>query len=568
MGDESSGSKEESSGVPDDRVILHEHSNENLLKFDTHDKYSTISAIKKMIMKSLPPPKTNAPPQPLFNGLLRMGKNPNTPLLFMAFRTPEDSTAAAELLRGVFFRGRKQWQELPVTQRDLQLTHKGSSRKRSRGGEVLGQSKVAQWEGLAMEEQLARKKAHCLRVTEAIAPPGDKYAELFAGVHVSPELTGYRNHVQLSFGYSETGEPSIGFLKGAMIEGTCAIHSALGKDIVTMNPLAKQVAEAVMSVCHLFLLPEKGGLMVFDKVKQQGFWRKLQVRHNVLGEVMVDMELDIDSAEASVVSEVKTHLINTLFSEGLRAKLSMISGKETASVVSAQYHHGTGISSSSVDEPRHILFGTPTLTEHLLGLRFELSPTSFFQVNTSGMELLLCETAKVAALGPKTTLLDLCCGTGVIGLTLAKHVKRVIGIELVESAVSDARQNAKRNDIANATFCSGRVEHLLPDIINSLPEEDKTDIVAILDPPRAGVTTTVLKWIRGTPTIRRVVYISCEQKALERDCPSLTKSTTKAYRGLPFELVASFAVDLFPHTPHVEMVAVLARLQEESVSGG
>ncbi|RNF08813.1 tRNA (uracil-5-)-methyltransferase [Trypanosoma rangeli] len=109
MGIESheSGEKEVSRG-PTDGVVLREHSNENLLKFDTHDNYSTTSVIKKMIMKSLPPPKTNAPPQPLFNGLLRMGKNPNTPLLFMAFQTPEDGAAAAELLRGMLFRGKKQ----------------------------------------------------------------------------------------------------------------------------------------------------------------------------------------------------------------------------------------------------------------------------------------------------------------------------------------------------------------------------------------------------------------------------------------------------------------------------
>ncbi|RNF08812.1 tRNA (uracil-5-)-methyltransferase [Trypanosoma rangeli] len=416
-----------------------------------------------------------------------------------------------------------------------------------------------------MEEQLSRKKRHCLQVMRAIAPRGGKHEELFAGIHASPELTGYRNHVQLSFGYTEDAEPSIGFMKGAMVEGTCAIDSVVERDIVTVHPVAKALAQAVMSVYHIFSPPEKGGLVVFDKVRQQGFWRKLQVRHNVRGEVMVDIELDIDSAEASVVNDVKAQLTDALLSDALKRKLRTVSGNDTAAVVSVQYHHGTGmISSSAADVPRHILFGTSTLTESLAGLQFELSPTSFFQVNTAGMELLLRETAKVAALSSTTTLLDLCCGTGTIGLTLARYVKQVIGIELVESAVRDARRNAESNNITNVTFHGGRVEQLLPDIINALPAEDKTDIVAILDPPRAGMTPTVLKWIRGTQTIRRVVYISCEQKALERDCPPLTKPTTKAYRGLPFGVVAGFAVDLFPHTPHVEMVAVLARLEDEA----
>ncbi|KEG13583.1 tRNA (uracil-5-)-methyltransferase [Trypanosoma grayi] len=551
-------------------VMLREHSNENLLKFDTHDKYSTTSAIRKMIMKELPPPKTNLPPQPLFNGLIRIGKNPNSPLLFLAFQTPEESAAAAELLRGMLFRGKKQWYEVPVTQRDLQLTHKGGGKKRSRDeetAETSGQSKVSKWEGCAIEEQLSRKKRHCLQVMKAIAPSKETYEQLFTGIHASPELTGYRNHVQLSFGYTESGEPSIGFLKGSMVEGTCAIDSVLEKDIVTMHPLAKAVAHTVLSVQNEFSAPDKGGLKVFDKITQQGFWRKLQVRHNVLGETMVDVEVDIESVEESVANEVKERLSAVLQSDDLKTQLQAVTGKDTAAIVSAQYHHGTGISSPPSDVPRHILFGAPTLTEHLSGRQFELSPTSFFQINTAGMELLLRETVAVAALSTATTLLDLCCGTGTIGLTLARYVKRVIGIELVASAVQDAKLNAERNNVTNATFHCGRVEQLLPDVINALPAEDRADIVAILDPPRAGVTPTVLKWIRGTPTIRRVVYISCEQKALERDCPPLTKPTTKAYRGLPFVVAAGFAVDLFPHTPHVEMVVVLARCEDEASEG-
>ncbi|KAH9601266.1 (Uracil-5)-methyltransferase family [Trypanosoma melophagium] len=565
MSDDDSNVQAEATSKISEGVVLREHSNENLLKFDTHDKYSTTSAMKKLIMKELPPPKTNAPPEPLFNGLLRMGKNPNTPLLFMAFQTPEDSAAAAVLLRGMQFRGKRKWREVPVTQRDLQLTHKGGgSKKRPRDEVTAGQSKVAQWEGYTMEEQLARKKARCMQVTRGIIPTNVPNERIFAGIHPSPQQSGYRNHVQLSFGYTGNGKPSIGFLKGAMVEGTCAIDSVLEKDIITMHPLAKVVASAVLSVYDEFVSPEKGGLEVFDKMKQRGFWRKLQVRHNVLGEVMVDMELDIESIDTSLANHVKERLSSVLQSDTLKERLQEVHGTNTASVVSAQYHHGTGISSLPQDLPRHTLFGKPTLTEHLSGLQFELSPTSFFQVNTPGMELLLRETVKLAELHSATTLLDLCCGTGTIGLTLAKYVKRVIGIELVESAIRDAKLNSERNNVNNTTFYCGRVEQLLPDILNALPKEDRGDIVVILDPPRAGVTSTVLKWIRGTPTIRRVVYISCEQKALERDCPALTKPTTKAYRGMPFDVTSTLAVDLFPHTPHVEMVAVLARREENN----
>ncbi|CBH09015.1 hypothetical protein, conserved [Trypanosoma brucei gambiense DAL972] len=541
-------------------VPLRTHSNENLLKFDTHDKYSTVASVKKAIMRSLPPPKTNVPPQPLFTGLLRMAKSPNTPLLFLAFETPEHRAAAAEMLSTMSFRGRKPWHEVPVTPRDLQLTYKGAGRKRERTEDAEGRSKVTQWGGCPMEEQLQRKKEHCLQVMRAITlGGGTEYEKLFTGIHPSPHQTGYRNHVQFTFGFTEAGEPTIGFLKGSVIDGIYAVESVLEKDIETVNPLAKLVADAVMTVYHLFKPLEKGGLEVYDKIKEEGFWRRLQVRHNVLGEVMVDAEMDTESVAEDIVASVKAQLVAALQGETLRKKLCAAHGKDTANIVSVQYHHGTGMNPAPPEAPRHVLFGSATLTEHLLGLQFELSPTSFFQVNTAGMELLLRETVAVAELTPETTLLDLCCGTGTIGIALAKHVKRVIGIELVESAVRDARLNAERNGVRNATFNCGRVEHLLPSVISQLSPEDRMDIVAILDPPRAGVTPTVLKWIRGTATIRRLVYISCEQKALQRDCPPLTKPATKAYRESPFNVVAGFAIDMFPHTPHVEMVAVLSR---------
>ncbi|KAG8342513.1 tRNA (Uracil 5) methyltransferase Methyltransferase small domain [Trypanosoma vivax] len=544
---------------------LREHANENLLKLDTHDKYSTTTTIRKMIMRSIPPPTTNSPPCPLFSGLLRMRKSPSSPFLFLAFRTPEERAIAAQHLRCMSYRGKVPWHEVPVTSRDLHVTHKGGTRKRQRDEGSAGVRNVSQWEDLPMEEQLARKRAHCLKVMRSITAHGKSISEgLFTAVHPSPEVSGYRNHVLLTFGFTESGEPAIGFLKGAMVEGIHTIDSVLEKDIVTMSPLARVVAHAVMSVYGFFRAPERGGLEVQDKLKGEGFWRRLQVRHNVRGEVMVDIELDADSVPPNLLEAVKDRLIGVLQGMELQHELRNVSQKETAIVVSAHYHHGTGMTTPPPDAQRFLLFGAPTLTEHLSGLQFKLSPASFFQVNTPAMELLLRELATMAVLGPGTTLLDLCCGPGTIGLALAKHVKRVIGIELVESAVQDAKLNAELNNISNTTFHCGRVEHVLPEVIRGLLPEDRSDVVAVLDPPRAGVTPTVLKWIRGTPSIRRVVYISCEQKALERDCPPLTKPPTKMYRELPFRVVSSFAVDLFPHTPHVEMVVALARCDNES----
>ncbi|KPI83472.1 hypothetical protein ABL78_7493 [Leptomonas seymouri] len=549
-------------------VQLHEHSNANLLKMDTHDKYSTVGAIKKLIVKALPLEQRDPPPQPLLKGLLRINKNPKNVHLFMAFATPDDRAAASAFLQTLAHRGRP-WEEAAVTTQDLALTHKGQAKRKREGDEADGpaasRSKLTQYEHLTMEEQLDRKRRHCLDVMRVILPSrvyGYKTAQdRFMGILTSPVTEGYRNHVTLSFGFSSDGTPALGFQEGALVDGTAAIMPATlpNKDVSTMNAAAKVVATAMMDVYSEFEDAAKGGLMVFDKVNARGFWRKLQVRHNIKGEVMVDVEMDAAATTPEIYSQVRQRLVETFTSKVVHTKLMNATGLATALVVSVQCHTHTGISSLPFDAPRDVLYGAPTLTETLSGLQYELSPTAFFQVNTPGMEVMLKKVTEVAELNADTTLLDLCSGTGTIGLTLAKYVKKVVGIELVESAVENAKRNAERNHITNAAFYCGRVEHLLPSVISALPAEDRKDIVAILDPPRAGVSSTVLKWIRGTETIRRVVYISCEQKALERDCPGLTKPSTKAYRGMPFDVTAGFAVDLFPHTHHVEMVVVLTR---------
>lgn len=561
--------KDEEVAVP----VLHEHSNENLLKIDTNDRHATVAALKKVIAKELPEVTENGGAQPLLKGLLRMNKNPRNPCVFMAFATDEDRAAAARVLQTIVTRS-VAWHEVPVTERDLNLTYKGAGKKRPRtDGEECG-SKLTQYGHLPLEQQLERKKQHCLRVMKSILPAkvyGWKASsERFLGIVESPMLEGYRNHVNLSFGKDAAGEAALGFLQGSLVEGVSTIESAVDPDrnVKTMSPIAKAAATVMMNLCRAFLDPAKGGLQVFDKVTGVGFWRKLQVRHNVKGQVLIDVEVDEDSVPPAVFADVRQSITDAYSGDALRQQLREISGHAEAGVVSVQYHKHGGTTSVPVDAPRVVLWGEATLTEYLSGLQYELSPTAFFQVNTGGMERMLGKVHTVADLSPTTTLLDLCSGTGTIGLTLARYVKRVVGIELIPSAVDNAKRNAERNGVSNAVFHCGRVEHLLPTVINALPAEDRKDIVAILDPPRAGVTAAVLKWIRGTPTIRRVVYISCEQKALERDCPSLTKPATKAYRCTPFEVTAGFAVDLFPHTHHVEMVAVLTRREEEEKEAG
>jgi tRNA (uracil-5-)-methyltransferase len=180
----------------------------------------------------------------------------------------------------------------------------------------------------------------------------------------------------------------------------------------------------------------------------------------------------------------------------------------TASLQSLFVQEYSGNSNPDVNTPCVLLAGSPTLSETLCGMTFKLSPQSFFQVNTLAAEKLY-ETVGELALGRgsalDTTLLDVCCGTGTIGLTLASRVKHVIGVEICEPAVRDARENASANGVENASFIAGPAEQVLPSVTSSA----SGPVLAIVDPPRSGLSMSVIKTLRACKGIQRLVYVSC-----------------------------------------------------------
>ena len=207
--------------------------------------------------------------------------------------------------------------------------------------------------------------------------------------------------------------------------------------------------------------------------------------------------------------------------------------------------------------PFDLLYGSGIIEEVILGKRFSLSIDAFFQVNSSCAEKLYTIAGEWAQLGPDTTLLDVCCGTGTIGITLADKVGKVIGLEIIESAVEDAKKNAELNNIQNAVYVCGKAEETsLPAIREHALSHD---IVAIVDPPRAGLHPSVLKVLRNTRAIKRVVYVSCNPKSMMEDVCRLSRAPNKVYKNERFVPIKAVPVDMFPHTNHCEMVMLLER---------
>ncbi len=192
------------------------------------------------------------------------------------------------------------------------------------------------------------------------------------------------------------------------------------------------------------------------------------------------------------------------------------------------------------------LWGADTICDSILGLSFSISPHSFFQVNPTQTEVLYKKAIELADLDGNQTVLDIYCGIGTISLFAAKTAKNVIGVEIVDAAITDAKQNARHNKLENTEFFCGAAEEVVPRLIKG----GKTPDVVIIDPPRKGSDEKTLSAIvKANP--ERIVYVSCNPATLARDVKFLTES------GYGF--VSATPVDMFPNTSHVETVALLSQ---------
>jgi 23S rRNA (uracil1939-C5)-methyltransferase len=200
----------------------------------------------------------------------------------------------------------------------------------------------------------------------------------------------------------------------------------------------------------------------------------------------------------------------------------------------------------AVGVEEHPIAGNDTIAERLGGLDFSISANSFFQTNTRQAERLFEIVEAYAALTGGETVVDLYSGTGAISLLLARHARLVYGIELSPAAIDDAARNARANGIANCTFLPGEVRHVLPELSRQGVRAD----VVVADPPRAGFHPKALRSML-TLGADRIVYVSCNPATLARDLAELVRG------GYRLEWVQP--VDMFPHTPHIEVVARLTR---------
>ncbi|KAA0035339.1 hypothetical protein IC582_026738 [Cucumis melo] len=304
----------------------------------------------------------------------------------------------------------------------------------------------------------------------------------FEGIIESPIINGYRNKCEFSVGYSLEGKPTVGFMLGNFREGVTAVEEPEN------CPNVSRISCKYASIFQEFL--QSSSLPIWNRFKNIGFWRQLTVREGRAPGKLIDS----DNSDASI-SEVM--LIVQVCSVGVESELMTSEFKRLAQafaegsvanspplpLTALVIQHHQGISNAApADTPLQPLTipkvhsaeleatndaVEPRIHDYISNLKFCISPTAFFQVNTLAAEKLYSLAGDWAELGPDTLLFDICCGTGTIGLTLAHRVGMVVGIEMNASAVSDAQRNAEINGINNCKFICAKAE----DVIGSLLKE-------------------------------------------------------------------------------------------------
>ncbi|XP_025910403.1 tRNA (uracil(54)-C(5))-methyltransferase homolog [Nothoprocta perdicaria] len=359
----------------------------------------------------------------------------------------------------------------------------------------------------------------------------------------SPVINGYRNKSSFSVNQGPDGNPkTVGLYVGTgRARNIVCVRADRMENIPTKH---KQVAQSYEQFLRLSPLQP---CLLFHR---GGHWRELVVRTGRRGDTMAIVTFHPQQLGQEALAAQKASL-KDFFTSGPGA---------VCALTSLYFQESTMTRCSHEQSPYQLLFGEQHIFEELLGLKFRISPDAFFQVNTRGAEVLYREVGKLSQADGDTVLLDVCCGTGTIGLSLARQVSRVIGIEIVEKAVEDARWNAAFNGIANCEFHAGKAEAVLPRLLSAW--EHERPLVAVVNPARAGLHHRVVRAIRNCRAIRRLLYVSCKPEGeamrnfLELCCPP---DAQRKLMGEPFIPALAVPFDMFPHTDHCELLLLLTR---------
>ena len=376
---------------------------------------------------------------------------------------------------------------------------------------------------LPYEEQLKIKESQVRGMMEEAI--GDKCEYEWLGIKGSPVQSEYRNKMEFSFGDAFKGGP---LALGQHKRGSFY-------DILTVTEcqIVDEDFRAILKATAEFFGEKQ--IPFFHKLTHVGYLRHLLVRKAVkTQEILVDL---VTTTQLENDAELLSQWKDVICALPFKGELKGVLHTKNDSLADVVRNDGT-----------EVLFGQDYFYEELLGLKFKISPFSFFQTNSLGAEVLY-ETARGFILGDNVdelkekTVYDLYSGTGTIAQMLAPVAKEVVGVEIIEEAVEAAKVNAALNGLDNCKFLAGDVLKVLDDI------EEKPDYI-VLDPPRDGIHPKAIEKIINYG-VQNMIYISCNPTSLARDL--------EIFLARGYEVKKICCVDMFPNTVHVETIAVLSK---------
>ncbi len=333
-------------------------------------------------------------------------------------------------------------------------------------------------------------------------------------------LTSYRNKAQYPVQNGKNGM-EYGFYAGST-------HRIVPvSKCLLQPPVFAEIADFVCRFC------DENGVIAYDEKTGKGFLRHIYLRYGqATGEIMLCLV-----ANGKAMPQENAFVAELLERFPQVASVYLNTNTQNTNVVLGNQYRR--------------LAGKAEITDVLCGVRFRIAPAAFYQVNHDACELLYGIAKEKAALTGNEILLDLYCGIGTIGLSMADCAKEIVGIEIVEAAVKCARENAARNGVKNAYFYCGDASDAEGLLANAERQHGSVDgATVIMDPPRKGSTPELIEYLAARD-FRRIVYVSCNPDTLARDCV--------LFRKLGYKIGAVTPVDMFPRTGHVESVVCLTR---------
>lgn len=379
---------------------------------------------------------------------------------------------------------------------------------------------------LPYNKQIEQKREALILFLASLAPPKTEAPPpppISLTVEESPVSMGYRNKCEFTFGYDRT-VPTLGFRSSKYTDNPNSVSNP-NKCIFNVSGRMLKIVKEVNRV-----LKETEDV-VYDRVSKKGHLKIMMLREigvKTVGIIQIEGEKEEGVLERLGIQNLLDISVDNLY---IQFSTSSFEGFTTS------------------DNVLRVKGSDDQFTLSFCSLTLRVSLMSFFQVNLSAATLL---SKKITEKVGGAVLLDVCCGTGSLGLAAAGSAKAVIGIELDRGSVEDAVENARRNGVENARYVVGSVADTLPTVLAGVEE----DVVVLLDPPRAGVSDKMIRAVRESERVKEILYVSCSYKSVKGNIESVLKGR--------FEMVDVWAVDMFPHTNQMEVLFHFRRKSEKT----